>query len=113
MNMSDDKNRLEHMLESAREAVIFLGLKKEQELLNDRMAFNAIVHSIEIVGEAAAQISQNYRNEHPEIPWAQIIGMRNRLVHAYFDIDYRFVYSTVRVDFPILINQISLLLQNF
>jgi len=113
MNMSDDKNRLEHMLESAREAVIFLGLKKEQELLNDRMAFNAIVHSIEIVGEAAAQISQNYRNEHPEIPWAQIIGMRNRLVHAYFDIDYRFVYSTVRVDFPILINQISLLLKNF
>jgi uncharacterized protein with HEPN domain len=113
MNTPDDKNRLEHILEAAGEAVDFLGSKNEQELLKDRMAFQAIVRSIEIVGEAAAQISLKYRNEHPEIPWVQIIGMRNRLVHAYFDVDYRFVYSTVRYDLPILINQVSQLLRNF
>lgn len=112
MNTPDDKTRLEHMLESARDAVTFLGTKNVQELLKDRMALQAIVRSVEIVGEAAAQITRSYRDKHPEIPWAQIIGMRNRLVHAYFDIDYRFVYSTVHDDLPTLISQIPQLLQD-
>lgn len=74
-----------------------------QELNSDRMALQAIVRSIEIIGEAAAQITKTYRDEHQEIPWAQIIGMRNRIVHAYFDIDYCFVYGTVHYDLPLLI----------
>lgn len=95
------------MLESAKEAVDFLGSKNMQDLLNDRMALQAIVRSIEIIGEAASQISPQYRDQHQEIPWVQIIGMRNRLIHAYFDVDYRFVYNTVCSDLPNFIKQIS------
>ena len=71
MKTPDDKTRLEHMLESARDAVMFLGEKNVQDLLNDRMALQAIVRSVEIIGEAAVQISHPYRDSHPEIPWAQ------------------------------------------
>ena len=107
MNTLDDKTRLEHMLESARDAVMFLGDKNVQDLLKDRMALQAIVRSVEIIGEAAAQISRPYRDSHPEIPWTQIIGMRNRLIHAYFDIDLDVVWDTVTIAMPKLIEQID------
>ena len=77
------------------------------------MALNAIVRSVEIIGEAASQISEQYRNNHPNVPWAKIIGMRNRLVHGYFDIDYELVFSTVKIDLPILIVQVKQLILNY
>ena len=106
MNSPDDITRLEHILESAQEAISFLGDMNKGALQENRMALQAIVRSVEIIGEAAARISPTYRDNHPEILWDRIIGMRNRLVHAYFDIDYELVYSTVKTDLPLLIDQI-------
>jgi len=107
---TDDKTRLAHMLESAQEAVSFLGDKDIGYLEQNRLVSHAIVRSIEIVGEAASQVSEHYRDAHSEIPWAKIIGMRNRIVHAYFDIDFELVGSTVRSDLPMLIEQLKKLL---
>ena len=106
----DNKTRLEHMLESAQDAVSFLGNMSEDDLATNKMVLNAIVRSVEIIGEAASQISQQYRDDHHNIPWIQIIGMRNRLIHAYFDIDYEIVYNTVQKDLPSLIDQVKKLL---
>jgi len=71
------------------------------------MVCQAVVRSLEIVGEAAAQISLAYREAHPEVSWSKIIGMRNRIVHAYFDIDYEMVEKTVKLDLPSLIEQLK------
>lgn len=106
----DDKMRLTHMLESGREAITFLGDMSPGDLANNRMALNAIVRAVEVVGEAAAQTTPEFRARHPQIPWPQVIGMRNRLVHAYFDVDHEVVYSTVRRDIPVLNEQILQLL---
>jgi uncharacterized protein with HEPN domain len=109
----DDKTRLEHILESANEAISFLGTMTEDQLANNRMVLNAIVRSVEIIGEAASQLSEQYRTNHTNVPWAKIIGMRNRLIHGYFDIDYELVFSTVQIDIPILIDQVQQLILDY
>ncbi len=63
----------------------------------------SLVRCIEVVGEAASQISPAFREAHPNIPWPQIIGMRNRLIHAYFDVDLDRVWDTITDDLPPLI----------
>lgn len=106
----NDKMRLQHMLDAAQEAVSFLDTLKHDTLEHNRLVSQAIVRSIEIVGEAASQLSKEYKENNPELPWAQIIGMRNRIIHAYFDIDYALVESTVKQDLPVLIGQLTKLL---
>ena len=63
----------------------------------------AIVKDVEIVGEAASRTTAATRAAHPGVPWAQIIAMRNRLIHAYFDVDLQVVWDTATVDLPQLI----------
>ncbi len=79
--------RVRHMLDAAKEAISFIRDRTRKDLDNDRMLTLSIVKSVEIIGEAASKITHESREKHPEIPWADIIAMRNRLTHAYFDID--------------------------
>ena len=83
----DDRIRLQHMLDAAREALSFTDGKNREDLNSDRKLALSLVKCIEIVGEAASRISQETQQETPQIPWSDIISMRNRLIHAYFDID--------------------------
>ncbi len=83
----DDITRLRHMLDAAREARSFAAGKSRSDLDADRKLALAIIKDIEIIGEAASKVSQEARESHPAIPWLDIINMRNRLIHAYFDID--------------------------
>lgn len=62
-----------------------------------------LLKCIEIVGEAAARVGADTQGRYPQIPWADIVGMRNRLVHVYFDIDLDRVWDTVEQDLPPLI----------
>ncbi|MDD5525672.1 MAG: DUF86 domain-containing protein [Smithella sp.] len=109
----DDKIRLQHMLDAAQEAVTFFNSLNGENIGNNRLVSYAIIRLIEVVGEAATQISKEYKNSHQELPWAQIVGMRNRIVHAYFDIDYSLVESTVKHDFPALIKQLEKLIASY
>jgi len=63
----------------------------------------ALVKEIEIIGEAASNISDEFRSSHPQIPWPKAIGMRHRLVHAYFEIDFNILWTTVIDAIPPLI----------
>jgi uncharacterized protein with HEPN domain len=103
----DDLVRIKHMLESAKEAVSFARNRRRRDLDNNRMLTLSIVKSIEIVGEAASKVSRKIRNKYPEIPWANIIGMRNRLIHGYFGIDLERVWGTVKEDLPSLISKLE------
>ncbi len=98
-----DEIRLRHMIEAAREAVSFACGRVRSDLDIDRQLVLSLVKDIEIVGEAAAQITEPTRTELADIPWAKIVAMRNRLVHAYFSISLDVVWQTVQEDLPTLI----------
>ena len=82
------------------------GLHFSQFEGTSRLHQNAVLKAIEIVGEAAARIGQETKRAHPDIPWQEIIGMRNRLVHVYFDIDVALAWDTVQNDLPALITRL-------
>jgi len=99
----DDAIRLRHMLDAAREAVSFAEGRTRFDLDRDRMLVLSLVKDIEIIGEAAYQVSASSREQLPTLPWEDIIGMRHRLVHAYFDINLDILWKTVQADLPPLI----------
>lgn len=68
---------------------------------------DAIVREIEIIGEAAKNISEDLKNNHPEIPWRKISGMRDKIVHEYFDIDLEIVWKTIQNDLPVFKNKLK------
>jgi len=91
------------MIDSSEEAIEFAAGKTMKDLDNDRKLLLAIVKSIEIIGEAASKVSEACKVENNNIPWRDIIGMRNRLSHGYFDINIDMVWETVQTDIPNLL----------
>ena len=100
---NDDLIRLRHMFESAKEAQSYLVGRQRADLDHDRMLVHALVRCIEIIGEAAARVSPQCRSETSSIPWSDLVAMRNRLIHAYFDINLDLVWHTIVDDLPPLI----------
>ncbi len=103
----DDAVRLRHMLDAAKEAASFARNKTRSSLDTDRQFVLSLVKAVEIIGEAAAQVSIQCREEFPHIPWRDIISMRNRLIHAYFDINLDILWKTVDEDLPPLIAELE------
>lgn len=99
----EDAVRLRHMLDAAVQARAFVRNRSRRDLDDDRQLAWALVKAIEIIEEAAYQTSDAARAEIPEIPWADIVGMRHRLVHAYFDINLDILWKTIQEDVPPLI----------
>ncbi len=102
-----DKIRLQHMLDAARDAIAFAEGKSRKDLDKDRQLVMAVVKCVEIIGEAASQVSAATRNEINDIPWRDIIDMRHRLVHGYYDINLDIVWSTLQEDLPGLIKSLQ------
>ena len=103
----DDAVRLRHMLDAAQEAAFFAQNKTRSSLDTDRQLVLSLVKSIEIIGEAAANVTTKCREDFPQIPWRDIISMRNRLTHVYFDINLDILWKTVVEDLPPLIAEIG------
>lgn len=100
MTRHDDTVRLRHMLDHSREAIEILRGRERSDLDNDRMLGLSIVRLLEIVGEAAARTTAETRQSLPDLPWSEIVGLRNRVVHGYDDVDYDIVWETVVGDLP-------------
>ncbi len=98
-----DRIRLRHMLDASRQALEFSQNRTRADLDDDLMFLLSLVKLIEIVGEAARQVTNEGRADAQGIPWPDIIGMRNRLVHMYFAIDHDVLWATVKYDLPLLI----------
>jgi len=111
MTAIDDLTRLHHMQDAAREAIAFMSGKTRDDLANNRMLVLAVVKDLEIIGEAAGRISTECRTRHYNIPWIVIVGMRNRLTHAYFSIDLDIVWDTIANDLTPLIQQLENVIQ--
>jgi len=112
MSRRDDSLRLRDMLQAAREAVSFLGGRTEADLSTDRQLTLALLKCVEIIGEAAARVGEETQQKCSSLPWKDMIGMRNRLVHMYFDIDLSLLWTTVEDDLPVLIRALEQIVTN-
>ncbi len=98
------------MFEAAENAQRFISGKNRTDLDTDPMLLFARVRAIEIIGEAASKVSAEQRTASPTVPWTAIVSMRNRLIHAYFDVDRDIVWKTVTEEIPSLQSQLLQLL---
>jgi len=108
---AEDRVRLEHMIEAPQSALGFMAGRTRTDLDTDLMLLFAVVRAVEIVGEAASRVSTEGRATTPRVPWPAIIGMRNHLVHAYFDIDKDVVWKTVTEELPPLLTALEAALE--
>jgi len=101
-----DRVTLRQMFEHAKEAVALAGNRDRQDLESNRVIGLAVVRILEIIGEAARRISPETTATHPQVPWAQLIGLRNRLIHGYDSVDMGIVWQILREDLPRLIEDL-------
>lgn len=99
----DDSAYLLDILIAARKALKFVEGIDRNEFEGNEILQNAVIRPLEIIGEASAKISKEFRAAHRGIPWREMIGMRNRIMHEYFRIDYGIVWDTIQKDLPKLI----------
>ena len=109
---ANDEIRMRHMLDAAHTAMRLAQGRTRLDLDEDEGLILSLTKAVEMIGEAARHVSEPARGEMPAIPWTQIIAMRHRLVHAYFDIDPEVLWQTVRRDLPSLIAQLEPLLRD-
>jgi len=103
MSRHEGDIRLLHMLDHAREAVAIARGRTRAELDSDRQLNLSLVRLLEIVGEAASRVPAEERARHAEIPWPEIVGLRNRLIHGYDSVDFDILWQIINDDLPPLI----------
>jgi len=99
----EDRIRIQHMMDAARQAIGFAEGKSRKSLDTDPMLARALMHAILEIGEAAARTSEVGRSRAPNVPWAQIVGMRNVLIHVYWGVDFDRLWKTVIEELPPLL----------
>jgi uncharacterized protein with HEPN domain len=102
-----DLNRLSHILDAAKTIQQHIQGKKESDLERDRLLLGGIIRELLLIGEAANAVSPKTKAQTPSIPWKEIIGMRNQLIHSYFEISYKIIWMTVTDDIPKLISELE------
>ncbi len=103
MSKHESRVRLRHMLDYAREALALSHGKSRLDLDTDRLLNLALTRLLEMIGEAANQVPREKQADYPEIPWPQVIGLRNRLIHGYDIVDFDILWQIVTTDLPPLI----------
>jgi len=74
---------------------------------NDRKSIDAVVRNLEIIGEAANRLPEEFKEKHPEVEWHKVVGLRNRIIHDYFGIDLKIIWQIIHADLPKLRNLLS------
>ncbi len=105
--MSVDRLYLQHMRDAVLKIEQYLGGLSFETFENNTQIVDAVIREVEIIGEAAKHVSEQFQKEHHEWQWNDMISMRNRLIHEYFDVDTAAVWDTSKVDLPILLQRIN------
>lgn len=103
--------RVEHMLDRAREAVDMTGGRSRSDMDTNRMLNLALVRLMEVIGEAAGRVPENFRSRHPQVPWRDITDLRNRLIHGYDSVDFDRLWTIIQDDLPRLIEQLEIIVE--
>lgn len=85
----------------------------EEAFYSDRKTKDAVVRNFEIIGEAASQVAQEFKIQHPEIAWREAADLRNKIIHEYFGVDYVLLWEITQLDLPSLKQKIQFLISNF
>ena len=109
--MRRDRQRLQDILEALDGVAKMIGGRTEVEFLGDETLRYAVAQRLTVVGEAAARLSAEVRQQNPSVPWADIVGFRNILVHEYFGIHWPLVWQTAADHAPVLRQQVAQILQ--
>lgn len=105
-----DELRLKHVLEAAAKVASYISDVDRAAFMADRMRQDAVIRNLEIIGEACVNVSAEFREANARIPWQKASGIRNRLVHGYFDVDLSVVWQTAIESLPPFVEQIKALL---
>ncbi len=109
----DDSVYLKHIRDAIARIQQYTRGVSKTSFLRESLVQDAVIRQIEIIGEAARRVSEKIRSENVQIPWQDIAGMRNKLIHDYFGVDLEKVWMTVKKDIPLLRKQINQLLKTF
>ena len=110
MSRHNPETALRQILAHAREAVVIVEGKTRADLDDDRLLNLALSRLLEIIGEAANRVPEEIQMRYPDMPWMQMIGARNRLIHGYDSVDFDIMWVIVEKDLPVLISQLELIL---
>jgi uncharacterized protein with HEPN domain len=102
---------LNHVLDAINQIEIYTSGLSYHQFSGDRLKQDGVIRQLEIIGEASRSLSDGFRAQHADLPWQQIIGLRNRLIHAYFDINLGIIWDIVQVDIPALKRGVGSLLE--
>lgn len=105
--MTDDTVYLQHMLDAIDRIEQYTDGLSKADFQRDELVQDGVIRQIEILGEAAKQVSEETQQRYEEIPWTDIVGMRDRLIHGYFNVDLDLVWETVQRDIPQLKAQLT------
>lgn len=104
--MRRDADRIADIIDAASDVVDFIAGRQREALAVDRLLEAGLVEKVVIIGEAARGMSEDFRREHPDIPWPLMIGMRNLVIHAYWQVDHDELWLTATRDIPRLLEQL-------
>lgn len=107
--LKDDSIYIEHILESINKIQRYVQDISKEEFINNDLLQDAVIRNFEIIGEASKKISPNLKLSYSMIPWREIAGMRDKLIHDYFGVDIEMIWITVNEDLPTLLLQIELI----
>ncbi|MBC8435930.1 MAG: DUF86 domain-containing protein [Bacteroidetes bacterium] len=105
--MKDHRIYIDHILVSANRIQSFVSEMDYDQFASDFKTQDAVIRNFEIIGEATKRISLDFRNNYPEIPWSDMSGMRDRLIHDYLEVDIEIVWKTATEDLPPLVTKIK------
>lgn len=112
MSFIDDSARLRHMIDAAEKSRAFIHNHTRADLETDEMLRLALMKLMEIVGEAASRTSPELRAQYPNIPWREVVSMRNRLTHGYFEVNLDILWNVLQNDIPSLITALRSILES-
>jgi len=98
--MKDDSIYIDHILNSINRILDYISGKDRESFEADLVTQDAVVRQLEIIGEATKRVSKEFRSKHPDIPWSDMAGMRDILIHVYIDVDFGVVWKTASEDIP-------------
>jgi uncharacterized protein with HEPN domain len=108
--MRDDLLFLNHIMDAIHKIELYITDVSHDDFVRNGFLQDAVMRRLEIIGEAARNLSPGLQSAHPQIEWGQIIGLRNRLIHGYFDVDTELVWEIIKTDIPTLKSEVDIIL---